>query len=107
MRDEVAAELALNKDKSKLSSEAQAIINRDGCAAIYLNQNLFHHTLIADHTEVDQALRSLKKGDKVLLKGYNASIQTLTMEGSPVSMQTPDILCVSYAEINGKVFGGQ
>jgi hypothetical protein len=103
MRDEVAAELALNKDKSKLSSEAQAVMNQ-GCPADYLNQNTFQHILLAGNSEIDKGLRSIKKGDKALLKGNNAVVKTMTIGGNPITVQVPNILCVTYIEINNEVF---
>ena len=55
--------------------EYKEILDKGICPADYLNEHSFTYFVITDNSEISMAIKRLKKGDKIRIKGYNTNIK--------------------------------
>jgi hypothetical protein len=89
------------KDRSSFSKKAQEVIRKYGCPADYLNRHVISYMGTADNETVDKVMRSLKKEDRVRLRGYKLCIESAEFEGIPVNFPRSNAVCITEATING------
>lgn len=94
----------MRNDLSRYSSEAQAVIRQQSCAANYLNKHISSLALVAENAMLDSAIRNIKKTDMVTLKGYKVDIQSAQFDGTPVQFDHNGFVCVTEAVINDETF---